>query len=90
MGFMEKAITGKMEWWQTDTSEGTFFYPAEDFSREEIARTFPDEGMELLEKVTGYGACLTAPGFLDATEWTVFDTVEEAEKYLDEMYGEEL
>ncbi len=37
----------------------------------------------------GYGARLSAPGYLDCTEWAVFDTEQEAKDYLEEMYGEE-
>lgn len=37
----------------------------------------------------GYGARLSAPGYLDCTEWTVFDTVKEAEEHLTDMYGDE-
>lgn len=33
---------------------------------------------------------MSAPGFLDCTEWSVFDTAEEAEQYLADNYdGEE-
>jgi hypothetical protein len=39
--------------------------------------------------VTGYGARLSAPGYLDSTEWTVFDTEDEAKAFLKEMYGDE-
>lgn len=38
------------------------------------------------ENIKGYGARLSAPGYLDCTEWSVFETREEAEEYLDEMY----
>lgn len=41
------------------------------------------------ETVQGYGARLSAPGYLDCTEWTVFETPEEAEAYLAEMYDDE-
>src|SRR5258708_1187447 len=44
------------------------------------------EGISVRE---GYGARLSAPGYLDCTEWSVFETTEEAEKYLDEMYGDD-
>lgn len=37
----------------------------------------------------GYGARLSAPGYLDCTEWTVFDTAEEAQQYLDETYDDD-
>ena len=35
------------------------------------------------------GARLSAPGYLDCTEWSVFDTEQEAEEYLDENYPED-
>ena len=41
------------------------------------------------ENVEGFGARLSAPGYLDCTEWTVFDTEKEAWDYLDETYPEE-
>jgi hypothetical protein len=41
------------------------------------------------ENIKGYGARLSAPGYLDCTEWSVFDTKEEAEKYLTENYLDE-
>lgn len=37
----------------------------------------------------GYGARLSAPGYMDCTEWSVFDTEEEARKYLDDTYGDD-
>lgn len=41
------------------------------------------------ERKTGYGARLSAPGYLDCTEWTLFDTELEAIKYIVETYGED-
>jgi hypothetical protein len=41
------------------------------------------------ENVKGYGARLSAPGYLDCTEWLVFDTDEEAKAYLDETFPED-
>ena len=37
----------------------------------------------------GYGARLSAPGYMDCTEWSVFDSPEEASAYLEEMYPDE-
>jgi hypothetical protein len=37
----------------------------------------------------GYGARLSAPGYMDCTEWDVFDSVAEAQAYLDEMVPDE-
>jgi hypothetical protein len=41
------------------------------------------------ENVTGFGARLSAPGYLDCTEWTVFDTEDEAHEYLAEISDDE-
>jgi hypothetical protein len=41
------------------------------------------------ENIKGYGARLSAAGYLDCTEWTVYDTVQEARESLDEMYLED-
>lgn len=41
-----------------------------------------------IESVNGYGARISAPGYLDSTEWCVFDTEAQAQAYLDEMYPE--
>jgi hypothetical protein len=38
-----------------------------------------------VQREVGYGARLSAPGYLDCTEWSVFDTEQEAREYLDEL-----
>ena len=38
-----------------------------------------------IKVVEGYGARLSAPGYLDCTPWSVFETEEEAQVYLDEQ-----
>lgn len=44
------------------------------------------QSVELRE---GWGARLSAPGYMDCTDWSVFDSEEEAEAYLEETFGEE-
>jgi len=39
-----------------------------------------------IEVSKGYGARLSAPGYMDATGWSVFDTEAEAREYLMETY----
>lgn len=39
--------------------------------------------------VSGYGARLSAPGYMDCTGWVVCDSEEEAEEYLRDTYGNE-
>ena len=50
----------------------------------------PSEYVETTDKVverrTGFGARLSAPGYLDCTEWTVFETEEEAAAYLADQF----
>jgi viroplasmin and RNaseH domain-containing protein len=52
-------------------------------------RDYVEDTPESWENIKGYGARLSAPGYLDCTEWSVFDTAEEAKAYLDENYPEE-
>ena len=66
--------------------------PLTDDEREETInkiRDYVEDTPESWENIKGYGARLSAPGYLDCTEWTIFDTAEEAEKYLDDMYPED-
>jgi hypothetical protein len=55
----------------------------------ERIRPYCEGTPESWENIKGYGARLSAPGYLDCTEWTVFDTKEDAEKYLEEYYPED-
>jgi hypothetical protein len=94
MSFMEKQITNKMRWFQVETSQGT------EWIQGDVLQPSPDitiadlidycEGIPVsFELIEGYGARLSAPGYLDCTEWTVFQTVEEAREYLEENYPED-
>jgi hypothetical protein len=52
-------------------------------------QSYTDGEPQSWANIKGYGARLSAPGYLDCTEWTVFDTKEDAEKYLEENYSED-
>ena len=52
-------------------------------------RNYVEGTPESWENIKGYGARLSAPGYLDCTEWSVFDTEEEANAYLEEYYPED-
>lgn len=45
--------------------------------------------IESVERVEGFGARLSASGFLDCTDWSVFETEEEAREHLAEAYDVE-
>ena len=42
-----------------------------------------------IQLIEGYGARLSAPGYMDSTSWTVFKTREDAEEFLREEYDVE-
>jgi hypothetical protein len=70
----------------------TATHPLSDFDRERYKKAiwqYTEGEPQLWENIIGYGARLSAPGYMDCTEWCVFDTDEEAEEYLSEMYGDE-
>ena len=54
-----------------------------------LSDTFDANHILEVEYAPGYGARLSAPGYLDCTDWCVFDTEQEARDYLDDMYGDE-
>jgi hypothetical protein len=56
---------------------------------EKMIRPYTEGTIESWENIMGCGARLSAPGYLDCTEWSVFDTEDEARAYLDEYYPED-
>ena len=42
-----------------------------------------------IELRQGFGARLSAPGYMDCTPWSVHETEEEAKQFLEEMYGDD-
>lgn len=101
--FMKQQITNKVRWLKVETMDtGTEFVSVYDtgldipngnnFDDPDVARTIRQYCAgepETWENIEGYGARLSAPGYLDCTEWAVFDSIAEAERYLDEMYGDD-
>ena len=92
MGFMQRQITIKSKWFQVETSQGTDFIPDDIMGKNPTLEDFADfcEGIPVsFELIKGYGARLSAPGYMDCTEWTVFPTEQEAIEYMDEYYPED-
>ena len=58
------------------------------FSRKEL-QPYCDGDVISSELVDGYGARLSAPGYLDCTDWTVFPTLQDAEQYLKDTFFDE-
>jgi hypothetical protein len=92
MGFMKPEITDRQKWYKIEGNEGTQFFPADCFNKGEAINSYQgrvtrEPGFALT--VWGYGARLSAPGYLDATDWTVFTSLKDAEEYLKENFGED-
>jgi hypothetical protein len=88
MSFMNPVVQ-KGEWWKVETNNGTDFIPLD------IAPTVKDlkpflGGQKILskEKIMGYGARLSASGYMDCTEWCVFDSEKAAWSYLLENHAD--
>jgi len=70
------------EWALVEDSISSYWLPIEDAEEAEEK----EEYFKIIEKVTGWGAYMTAPGYLDMSELAVFETEEEAWEYLKEYY----
>ena len=90
---MERQVTKKLSWWQVETNHGIEYIEADLVTPLGLPEAFNNyvEGTCIFshELIQGYGARLSAPGYMDCTEWAVFDTVKEAITYLDERYPED-
>ena len=82
--FMEPQITNETSWWLIESNYGDSTFPDDDRLD---SQQMPD-GKWYADKITGYGARLSASGYLDCTDWCVFDTEQEAIDYLAETYLE--
>lgn len=103
MSFMQKQVTSLVRWLKVETYSGSTEFVSvfdtgldipngNDFDDPDVAKTirqYTEDEPETWENIKGHGARLSAPGYLDCTEWTVFDTPEEAQKYLDDTYEDE-
>ena len=78
MSFMSPEVV-KGFWWECETNFGTEWLPADVASDEDELLDYI-EGSELFEceKIEGFGARLSANGYLDCTEWSVYETEEDA------------
>jgi hypothetical protein len=90
MAFTKKQVTAKKSWWRVETSVGTEFLSVDLIGKEPaVSGALEDycEGkVQTWELIKGFGARLSAPGYMDCTEWAVFETEEEAEQYLEDNY----
>lgn len=79
--FMKPQITEKQIWALVENEgsehDGGFGW---------IPNDHVNRGDNVLERMTGYGARLSAPGYMDCTSWSVHKTVAEAAQDLIDNY----
>ena len=85
MSFMQPQVTGLRTWWEVDGDDGIHFFDQEDFSKKDAINAYPTELWTCVE-TTGYASRLSAPGYMDCTEWSVYPTQQEAAQALIDMY----
>lgn len=100
MSFMQPTIEYGT-WYEIETTYGTQYLPSDMFSdnlkergEEEVEEGWKDyvrdfvEGSPLtMEVISGWGVRMSAAGYMDCTEWSVFETEQEAIDYCAEIYG---
>jgi hypothetical protein len=104
MPFMEQQVTRKLLWLQIDGNHGITFVDAADVADSGLKVDESTDDEDVLEQyedyydgtdiqsvglIEGFGARLSAPGYMDCTDWSVFDAAKEAQEFLDENYPED-
>jgi len=87
-GFMEPEFY-EGPWIEIDANHGNSHYPDEGYSDYEYRSFGGDFDATVTRHPHGVLCRLSAPGYLDCTDWTAFETREEAEEYLVETYGDD-
>jgi len=102
MAFMRPEITEKQEWAAVETNSGTWWVPFDVLSKSEAARAKGGDFEPLLQYTEGtrvyndqssikkgYGVRLSAPGYMDATDWEVYGNLKEAQRRERELIEED-
>jgi|TARA_R110000787_G_C13337150_1_gene437871 hypothetical protein len=99
MEFMQKQVTTQNRWLEIDGDQGITFVQYDFVYGSQNQKTcspkkadcqgfYDGDKIYSIEIIDGYGARLSAPGYMDCTEWTVFKTQEQAQNYLNETYDD--
>ena len=86
MPFMVPQYHHGQFWEITHDGGSTTWYPVEDACESELHEMV--EGKYERHEITDdkWGCRLSAPGYLDRTDWSVFDTQQEARDHIQETY----
>lgn len=89
MTFMNVEETDRCMWWEIDGTQGVFYYLEEYFTREQAIADYLGEPFEDgVRHILGYGVRLSAAGYLDCTDWEVFESPEKARRRAQELREE--
>jgi hypothetical protein len=87
------------EYFQVDTSTGTEIVSASDFGvlRADVEAALltpylegePTDPLEVVQRKSGWLGRMSAPGYMDRTDWNVFDTQWQARTYLIANYQDD-
>lgn len=92
MSFMQPEIY-RGNYYAVETREGTYYVPSwlvGDAATLEDVRDYCPATPTSMERATGVLARLSAPGYLDSTDWTPYDSSmadEDIEKDINDTYG---
>jgi hypothetical protein len=98
MSFMQRQVI-EADYFEVETTQGCWIIPRDVISDAPIGcadielfinfvEGDPITDEPFVEVQHGWIARMSAPGFLDCTEWAAFKTEKEANDYLDEFYGD--
>ena len=82
--FLKQDVAYEIDWpnLEEDSNLKALVYALEDFVDADVYDIYE------LTLVEGWGGRMSAPGYLDCTEWTVLPDREDVEAVLEDMYGE--
>ena len=105
MSFMQRQVTGSQNWLRVETRQGTTFVDSSSLclfvrNSDSTSQPLSDEYAAIIapyvdgipqqwENIKGFGARLSAPGYMDCTDWCVFGSEDEANEYLADNYEDE-
>lgn len=87
-GFMQQEIV-KGDWIEIDGSQGVVAFPAEHYGVDQARAEYDGDIFVVVTRKGAYGARMSAPGYMDCTDWMVFKTLKEARAALNEMFSDE-
>jgi hypothetical protein len=101
MAFMKPVVTEKQEWAEVETNSGTWWVPFDILSKHEAESARRGDFEPLLQYTEGtraynaqsrikkgYGVRLSAPGYMDVTDWEVYGSKKEAARRAIELAKE--